>query len=441
MSSQTAGLSKMIRWVRRIIGPLLLLTVCPPLVILVWYTNVSLDGSVEKLCSLFAQEGIFATIYGIWSPLFFGTPEAWKMLAIFTAVELFLMKALPAKKVHGPVTPNGNVPVYKANGVPAFICTMSLFYLGSVQLHLFSPGIIYDNLGGLLGALNFFSLLFCFFLYFKGKYKPSTTDSGTTGDAVFDYFWGMELYPRVFGWDVKMFTNCRFGMMGWGLIIISFACKQSELYGISDSMLVAVALQLLYIAKFFWWETGYLRSMDIMHDRAGFCICWGCMVWLPSVYTSPTLFLVNHPNDLGTFVSLAILIAGTFCIFINYLADRQRQYVRNKNGECTVWKKKPDLIFANYKTEWGEEKQTLLLASGWWGISRHFHYLPEILGALCWSVPALFNYYMPYFYLTFLCILLVDRSYRQEKRCAIKYGKDWETYCERVPFRLIPFVY
>ncbi len=441
MSSQTVGLSKMIRWVRRIIGPVLLLTFCPPLVILVWYTNVSLDGSIEKLCSLFAQEGIFTTIYGIWSPLFFGTPEAWKILAIFAAVELFLMKALPAKMVHGPITPNGNVPAYKANGVPAFICTMGLFYLGSAHFKLFSPGIIYDNFGGLLGALNFFSLLFCFFLYFKGKYKPSSTDSGTTGDAVFDYFWGMELYPRVFGWDVKMFTNCRFGMMGWALIIISFAYKQSELYGISDSMLVAVALQLLYIAKFFWWETGYLRSMDIMHDRAGFCICWGCMVWLPSVYTSPTLFLVNHPNHLGTFVSLAILTAGTFCIFINYLADRQRQYVRNKNGECTVWKKKPDLIFANYMTEWGEEKQTLLLASGWWGISRHFHYLPEILGALCWSAPALFNYYLPYFYLTFLCILLVDRSYRQEKRCAIKYGKHWEKYCERVPFRLIPFVY
>jgi 7-dehydrocholesterol reductase len=123
------------------------------------------------------------------------------------------------------------------------------------------------------------------------------------------------------------------------------------------------------------------------------------------------------------------------------MADRQRQYVRNKNGECTVWKKKPDLIFANYKTEWGEEKQTLLLASGWWGVSRHFHYLPEILAAFFWSVPALFGYYLPYFYLTFLCILLMDRSYRQEKRCAIKYGKDWEKYCERVPFRLIPFVY
>lgn len=442
MSIQTHSLGKVLRWIKHIIGPLLLLTVCPPLVMVVWYTNVALDGSIQNLYSLFSQEGIFTTIYKIWSPLFFGTADAWKILAAFAGFELLLMKILPGRKFEGLVTPKGNVPVYKANGVSAFICTLGLFYAGSSHFKLFSPTIIYDHFGGLLGALNFFSLLFCFFLYFKGRYKPSSTDSGTTGDAVFDYFWGMELYPRIFGWDVKMFTNCRFGMMGWGLIILSFAAKQQQLYGVlSDSMIVAITLQLLYIAKFFWWETNYLRSLDIMYDRAGFCICWGCMVWLPSIYTSPTLFLVNHPNHLGTFLSFLILAVGIFSIFINYLADRQRQYVRSKNGECMVWKKEPDLIFANYKTEWGEDKQSLLLASGWWGISRHFHYLPEILGAFCWSVPALFSYYLPYFYLTFLFLLLMDRSYRQEKRCAIKYGKDWDKYCERVPFRLIPFVY
>jgi len=441
MSAQASTFGRMIKWIRQILGPLLLITFCPPIVMLVWHTNISLGGSVEKLASLFVQNGFFSTLYQIWSPVFFGTAEAWKILATFAAVELFLMKALPGRKIAGPVTPKGNVPIYKANGISSFICTIALFYLGSSQFNLFSPGIIYDNFGGLLGALNVFSLVFCIFLYFKGRYKPSTSDSGATGHAVFDYFWGMELYPRVFGWDVKMFTNCRFGMMGWALIIISFACKQDQLHGISDSMVVAVVLQLLYIAKFFWWETVYLRSMDIMYDRAGFCITWGCMVWLPSIYTSPTLFLVNHPNHLGIGVSCAILIAGVICIYTNYLADKQRHYVRNKKGECTVWKKKPDLIFANYKTEWGEDKQSLLLASGWWGISRHFHYLPEILGAFCWSVPAMFNYYIPYFYLSFLFLLLIDRSFRQEKRCAMKYGTDWEKYCEMVPFRLIPFVY
>lgn len=431
----------MLKWTLKILGPLLLITLCAPVAFLVWYTNVSLNGSIKQLFTLFAQNGIFSTIYGIWSPLFFGTAEAWKILGIFAVSELLLMKILPGRKVQGPLTPKGNTPIYKANGVSSFACTMVLFYLATAHFHLFSPTIIYDNFGGLIGAVNFFSILFCLFLYFKGRFIPSSTDAGATGHAIFDYFWGMELSPRIFGLDVNTFTNCRFGMMGWALIILSFAAKQNQMGSLSDSMMVAISLQLLYIAKFFWWETGYMRSMNLIYDKTGFIICWGSMVWLPSIYTSPTLYLVNHPNHLGPYVSMAIFLAGAVCIYVNYLADRQRQYVRNKNGECIIWNKKPDLIFANYKTEWGEEKQTLLLASGWWGISRHFHYLPELLGAFFWSLPALFTHYLPYFYLTFLFLLLMDRSYRQEKRCKTKYGKDWEEYCERVPFRLIPFVY
>ena len=36
--------------------------------------------------------------------------------------------------------------------------------------------------------------------------------------------------------------------------------------------MVSVGLQLIYITKFFMWEMGYMRSLDIMHDRAGWMI-------------------------------------------------------------------------------------------------------------------------------------------------------------------------
>jgi len=39
----------------------------------------------------------------------------------------------------------------------------------------------------------------------------------------------------------------------------------------------------IYNFKFFLWETGYFNSMDIQHDRAGYYICWGCLVWVPAV--------------------------------------------------------------------------------------------------------------------------------------------------------------
>jgi len=265
--------------IARTIVLLSLMVLCPPTVIVFWYTNVALGGSLMSFWELCVDKGLFTTIYTIWSPIFFGSTTAWSMIGIFALTQLILMRIVPGKTFEGPITPKGNIPVYKANGVPTFFITLASFYLGAYQFHVFSPTIIYDHFGELLSALNLFSLAFCLFLYLKGTFAPSSTDVGTSGNPIFDYYWGTELYPRIFGWDLKMFTNCRFGMMGWPLIIISFAAKQQELYGLSDSMIVAVALQLIYITKFYFWETGYLRSLDIMHDRAGYYICWGCLVW------------------------------------------------------------------------------------------------------------------------------------------------------------------
>lgn len=425
---------------RGIFMPLFFILVCPPSVFLFWYTNTALDGSFAQLGTLILDDGLWSVLKKAWVPYFFGSSTAWKILTIYAFVQLLLMRLLPGKKFYGPTTPAGNVPVYKANGVSAYALTMILFVFSSFYLHLFSPAILYDHLPELLGALTFFSLIFCAFLLFKGYFFPSTSDCGSSGNLIFDYYWGTELYPRILGWDVKMFTNCRFGMMGWALLIVSYAAKQSELYGLSDSMAVAVALQLIYITKFFVWETGYLSSLDIMHDRAGFYICWGCLVWIAGIYTSPTLYLVNHPNHLGPLWSSLIFVFGSACILINYFADRQRQRVRTLNGDCLIWGKKPTLTVARYVTGTGEKKSNLLLASGWWGVARHFHYVPEILSAFFWSVPALFTNFLPYFYLLFLTILIVDRAFRDDRRCANKYGDDWKKYCGMVPYKMIPYL-
>ncbi|XP_020975962.1 7-dehydrocholesterol reductase isoform X2 [Arachis ipaensis] len=253
----------------------------------------------------------------------------------------------------------------------------------------------------------------------------------------------MELYPRIGKhFDIKVFTNCRFGMMSWAVLALTYCIKQYEENGkVADSMLVNTTLMLVYVTKFFWWEAGYWNTMDIAHDRAGFYICWGCLVWVPSVYTSPGMYLVNHPVTLGTQLALFILVAGILCIYINYDCDRQRQEFRRTNGKCLVWGRAPSKIEATYTTSSGETKRSLLLTSGWWGLARHFHYVPEILSAFFWTVPALFHHFLPYFYVIFLTILLFDRAKRDDDRCRSKYGKYWKLYCDKVPYRIIPGVY
>ncbi len=429
----------MVRFLRRTLGPLALIVVCPPAAIVFWHICVAQGGSLSSFLTACSADGLWATVWAAWEPVFFGTPEAWTIIGLFAASQLVLMRVLPGKEFRGPLTPGGHVPVYKANGPLSFAVTLLLFGVLSVGLDLFSPAIVYTHLGAIIGALNIFSLAFCLFLYLKGRFAPSGPDHSHTGNFIFDYYWGTELYPRVLGWDVKQFTNCRFGMMGWAVMIVSYAAAQYEMTGaVSDSMMVSVGIQLVYIGKFFWWETGYLASLDIMHDRAGFYICWGCLVWVPAIYTSPSMYLVEHPNELGVPLALLIFGLGVFAVFTNYFADRQRQQVRATNGNCKVWGKPPELIHARYTTAEGVEKQSLLLASGWWGVSRHFHYVPEIAGAFFWTVPALFDNALPYFYVVFLTILLTDRAFRDEKRCAAKYGDYWRQYCERVRYRIVP---
>jgi 7-dehydrocholesterol reductase len=186
---------------------------------------------------------------------------------------------------------------------------------------------------------------------------------------------------------------------------------------------------------------GYMCSMDIQHDRAGYYLCWGCLVWVPAVYTSHTFYLVEHCPEWSLAGAIALFLCGATCVFINYDSDNQRYVFRQSNGNCKIWGKTPNRIVAEYTTTNGDTKKSLLLLDGWWKISRHFHYVPEILASLCWSLPAWNTGLVgPYFYVVYLTVLLTDRAFRDDDRCSKKYGKYWKEYCDQVPYKIVPGV-
>ena len=133
---------------------------------------------------------------------------------------------------------------------------------------------------------------------------------------------------------------------------------------------LSVTLQLIYVLKFFRWEMGYMCSMDIQVDRAGYYLCWGCLVWVPSAYTSHAFYLAANATDVGPWTGAAIAVGGWTMIWMNYDCDWQRFLFRQTGGECTILGRKPEYITARYTTEGGEEKTSLLLLSGWWGVSK-----------------------------------------------------------------------
>ncbi len=416
------------------IGPLALMVSTPLLSVLFWIACVHHQGEITTMLA--------AGPASWWSHV---PAPSWTAVGIilgWVAVQGLLLAVLPGRRFEGPVTPGGVRPVYRLNGILAWVVTHGGLFGVLWPLGILDPGRLYHHFGSVLMTLTLGAFAFCLFLYWKGRRFPSGPDAVYTGNPLFDFFQGIELHPRLGGVMLKQLINCRVSMMGWTVMACCFAVTQYQQTGaVSTSMWASVAVLVIYLFKFFWWEGGYFHSLDIMHDRFGYYICWGVLVWVPAVYVLPQFWLVSHPIQWHPLVAGAIVLFGVLSIYVNYQADAQRRRVRDTDGETTVWGKPPELIRARYTTADGVEHRTVLLASGWWGVARHFHYIPELALAAAWTIPAGFGHFLPWFYWCFLLILLTDRALRDEKRCAAKYGEYWREYTRRVRWRMLPGVF
>ena len=61
--------------------------------------------------------------------------------------------------------------------------------------------------------LSISAVVLCWLLYFKCKYQPSNSDASVSGNLIFDYYWGTELYPRVLGKSIRTGGSCHCSSM------------------------------------------------------------------------------------------------------------------------------------------------------------------------------------------------------------------------------------
>lgn len=414
--------------------PLFLMIVSPPAVQFVWVTCYYHNGNISSALTTAPDV--------LWSQFPSPTVSAAMLVMTFLLAQLLLLVLIPGPKFIAIPTPMGNRPQYNLNGVPCFLITHTALLL-MARADLIRYDMLYDEFGAVLAFLGRNALIMTVCLYFRGIYAPTNSDSGATGfGIVWDMWHGTELHPEIMGVSLKQLINCRFAMMGWSVAVMSFAAKQLQIEGkISNSMAVSTILQMVYIFKFFLWEGGYFNSVDIIHDRFGFYIFWGCSAFLPSIYTLTSYYLASHAAHLSTARALLILGCGCAAVGCNYWTDRQRQFFRETQGLKPIWGRPPRKIKATYVTGDGKTRQSILLASGWWGVARHINYVFEITLAFCWSIVAGFDAFIPYVYVSFLVVLLVDRAYRDELRCSLKYGHYYDEYCQMVPWKMIPGMY
>lgn len=114
-------------------------------------------------------------------------------------------------------------------------------------------------------------------------------------------------------------------------------------------------------------------------------------MWVPTLYTIHAMYLVEHAPGLPIWLALTLFALGIISVKVNYDADAQRQNARKYGSKYKIWGSPIETIMAEYDAPEADSdqvvrKESLLLCSGYWGIARHFHYLPEIVAAICWSM-------------------------------------------------------
>lgn len=148
--------------------------------------------------------------------------------------------------------------------------------------------------------------------------------------------------------------------------------------------------------------------------------------------------MVYHPVQLCTAHALGVLVLGLLGYYIFRASNQQKDLFRRTNGNCRIWGRRPESIECSYSSVGGTRYHSKLLTSGFWGWARHFNYTGDLMGSLAYCLACGFEHLLPYFYITYMAILLTHRCLRDEHRCSSKYGKDWERYTAAVPYRLLP---
>lgn len=350
------------------------------------------------------------------------------------AFHVILERTMPCVVAEGVKLRDGSKLKYRINAHLVFWISLgcSIWVFPKI-IPGFSLAYCYDNYLQLATAACVFSFALSFYLYFTsfGEDKMLAL-GGNTGNALYDFFIGRELNPRIGSFDLKCFCELRPGLIGWVAINIGCLMKQIELNGSASWAMILVNLfQGLYVWDALYFEKAILTTMDITTDGFGFMLAFGDLCWVPFTYTVQARYLVSHPG----LVSESILVVVAALNILGYVV------FRGSNGEKNSFRTDPNSPSVAHLKYMDTKRGTKLLISGWWGLARKINYTGDWLMGLAWCAFCGFDALVPYFYAIYFAVLLVHRSFRDDHACREKYGADWDTYKAKVPAVFIPGVF
>lgn len=354
-------------------------------------------------------------------------------LAIF-AVFFLAQLILPARRVPGYVIdPETGAPRnYRLNGLLVFIIALVTwaFELTGMPRDWFYRSTIYAVAGGTV-----FTTIFAII----GVYSRPPGKEENPFLALWD---GRAQELSFFNerFDVKMYFYVVGGTM-FALNALSGAVYHYQLFGENSNpgVFLYAAFFTLYILDYCVFEHVQLYTYDLIHERVGFKLFWGGLVFYGWLYILPLWGMAVYPDPGFSPTVTSVWLIGTTALFLLGWGIS-----RGANNQKYTFKRWPARKFLGLiEPQYIEAGDRKILCSGFWGVARHFNYMGE--GFLALSIALVFGYFTnpwAWTYFIFVVSFFVFRERFDDRFCAEKYGAEkWAEYQTRVKYRIFPGVY
>ncbi|XP_013389229.1 lamin-B receptor-like [Lingula anatina] len=345
-----------------------------------------------------------------------------------------VLAALPVGRVISGLPVRGSQKLkYRCNGSIALVLSLVAMAVGHAYFKV-NLAVVHTLWLQLISAATVLSLVLSVVLYIQArKAKPSAVAPEATGNILVDFWVGRELNPRIrtFDWKLFMIRFAYLSMLAVDVIFLVEAYTGKS--GMSNYPFLLVAgVQVLHCAVQVLNEDMFLTMPDITKMGLGFMFIYGFMLAGPFGSSIQARYLLEHPQTppLWALASVALLNLFGFILYQSTVSQNAR-FTRNPY----------DPTLSHLESMPTSVPGERLLVSGMWGMCRHPLYFAELVLIYAWSLACGFSTPLVYVFPVLMTLLCMDSVRKEEAEASKKYGSTWDRCCQRVKYKLIPFVY